>query len=750
MKRKLVCITLIYILGLIWGLYFNINIALIFCFIIGFLFCIKKNKFFFILTFVLLISCIYNNGIKNKYSLKYKNIQNVEVMGTIEKIQCVNEYSKQYVVKVYSINGDKKFKNTRLLIIERDRKYVKYNAEYGDFIKFNGALHNAKSNTNFKGFNYNEYLRSKKIYGIVEIENKDIKLYRKNSISVYKSLLNKLYGVVKTKIYQNLPEESADICIALILGDKSNIEDNVIENFSNSNLSHILAISGMHMTYIILIISFLFKFFDKKGGIFFTIIIIIVFCNFVGNSDSIVRATIMAVIFLSGKLLHKKSDSITSLAISSLVILIINPYAIKSISFVLSVSGTLGIILFYKIIKNKLDFITIFNKNKITKYIKESMSLSMSANIIIIPIVAVYFNKISFIFIFSNLFANLCLSIIMPLIFGFIISTFISNSITKFLSHILNLFLLILISISKISSKAEFFNFIVCTPSIFTIIVYYIVISLFFIKQKVKFKFFIMRLIRFLVIVYLIISIVFYFIKYMDKNMYIYFVDVGQGDCTLVITKYKKTILIDGGGSEFGDDYVGRKILLPYLLDRNIKKLDYVLISHFDADHCKAILYIMEQLEVKNVIISKQGKMCDEYNKFIDIVNKKGINVISVKSSMKVIIDQETYFDILWPENNLINENVLNNNSIVAKLNYKKFSMLFTGDIELIAEKKISEKNNLKSTVLKVAHHGSKSSSNIFFLESVKPEIALIGVGENNKYGHPSEEVINRFNKMRS
>lgn len=155
----------------------------------------------------------------------------------------------------------------------------------------------------------------------------------------------------------------------------------------------------------------------------------------------------------------------------------------------------------------------------------------------------------------------------------------------------------------------------------------------------------------------------------------------------------------------------------------------------------------MENLKVKNVIISKQIKQSDNYKRFLEIVKKKHINVILVKIGDRVNIDAESYFDILWPEEKQISDNVLNNNSILAKFVQNNFSMLCTGDIEEIAEKAIlkANSNKLRATVLKVAHHGSKTSSIEEFIDSVKPKIALIGVGENNNFGHPNANVISRI-----
>ena len=158
----------------------------------------------------------------------------------------------------------------------------------------------------------------------------------------------------------------------------------------------------------------------------------------------------------------------------------------------------------------------------------------------------------------------------------------------------------------------------------------------------------------------------------------------------------------------------------------------------------------MEEINIKNIIIGKQYEECENYKNVIKIAKEKNININVVEAGQKVIIEDNLYFNILWPcSKNIVNQNIINNNSMVCKLVYNKFSMLFTGDIEEIAEKEILNKyinlNILKSTILKVAHHGSTTSSIQEFLNAVRPKIALIGVGEENKFGHPSNITINNL-----
>lgn len=165
------------------------------------------------------------------------------------------------------------------------------------------------------------------------------------------------------------------------------------------------------------------------------------------------------------------------------------------------------------------------------------------------------------------------------------------------------------------------------------------------------------------------------------------------------------------------------------------------------------ILSLLGQLKVKKVYIAKQTQKCKNYESFLQIAKEKKIEVIEVISGNRLYIEKNLYFDVIWPTNNQITINVLNNNSVVCNLHYKNFSMLFTGDIEEIAEKEIlklhsNNRNLLKTDILKVGHHGSKTSSSEEFLNIIKPRIAVIGVGKNNNFGHPNEGVLNRFRNL--
>lgn len=241
-------------------------------------------------------------------------------------------------------------------------------------------------------------------------------------------------------------------------------------------------------------------------------------------------------------------------------------------------------------------------------------------------------------------------------------------------------------------------------------------------------------------------------IKIIPQSLKIYFVDVGQGDCCVIKSPLGKNIIIDGGNNQDYD--YGENVVVPYLLDRKITKIDFLMVSHFDSDHCGGLFAVLENLRVDTIIIGKQDSEYENCVEFLELAKEKKVNVKSVKAGDIIKIDKYTCFQILWPDiDKMVYDNGINNNSILAKLVCKNFSMLFTGDIEEIAEKQIvKEYENsdvLNCNILKVAHHGSKSSSIEELLQKINPEIALVGVGKDNKYGHPNNTVIERLEGSR-
>ena len=702
-------------------------------------------------------------------NIKIKN-KTYEDFNKIEKennniIGVVLDYKETEYGYTYTIKGKTKgFSNKKILV------YTSKNCklDIGDLAKFNLELQKISERRNYKGFNYKEYLKTKGIYGIAK-SNK-IEVIGKNKVNIIYRFSINIREKIKNKIYSNLPKNSAGLLAALVVGDKSNIEEEVINNFKANNLSHILAISGMHISYIIILINYiLVKLKVPKKFVSITIsVILIIFIIITNFSPSVIRASIMGIIVLVSKSFYYKADFWTCIAISVLVTTFINPFYILDMGFKLSYIGTISIVVFSKTI------IKLENKKTLKEKIKELAILTICAQILLIPITILNFHTISTYFIFSNILVSPIVSIVIMLGFITIGTSFISIGISKALFYILNIFLKLLNFIPEVLSKFPFSKIYITNMNYISFVLYYIAILIAYVwtinKNKIKKGLLLRRYERKLlksktyknaiivvIVIFIFVNISVNIFNLLDRKLNIYFIDVGQGDSTLIVTPNKHTILIDGGDFE-------KDILLEYLLDRNINRINFIIISHFDSDHIGGLFEVMNELKIDKVIIPIGMETSENYGRFKEIIGNKRIKTILVgggsistqESSNRLYIEKDLYIDFLWPNNKkLISENILNNNSIVCKLNYKECSMLFTGDIEEIAEKEILQeyKNNLSilnSGILKAAHHGSKTSSTKEFLEAVKPKMVLIGVGENNKFGHPNAEVTNRFENLRN
>lgn len=457
-------------------------------------------------------------------------------------------------------------------------------------------------------------------------------------------------------------------------------------------------------------------------------------------------------------LFYRKLDIATSISLSLLISLINNPFCINNNGLLLSYGGTIGILLFEKKFEEilKINGQSLIEQKKIYVYrliniIKQMLAVTSSAQVIILPIMMIKFNTISFTFFISNILAGFLIGIIVICGYVLIIVSLISIKLAKCGFIIYNLILKLFLFIVEVCSKLPLSKIYIVTPNLILVILYYAIIlgirfsiiKLDYIKKNNK------KIIAILLIVILVFNV----LKIIPGTLKIHFIDVGQGDSTLIVTPTNKKILIDSGGSKSSETFdVGESTLVPYLLNRGVDTLDYIIISHFDADHCNGFIAVLDKIKVKKVIISKQAELCNEYETIINIIKEKNIPVQIVKKGDKIQFDKFVYIHILYPTEKLKFSDI-NNNSIVCKLIYGNFSMLFTGDIEKEAEEDIINLYNdtkiLKSTILKAGHHGSKTSSTQEFIETVNPKIALIGVGENNTFGHPSEEILKRFKESK-
>ena len=609
MQKPILIVTLGYIIGIIMGLYCKISIALLYPIVIIIYLYIKKHnniikyaRIFNIknIIIVIMISAFISNTIvlnlNNRYNKKYENITKANFIATIVSDKYEKEYGVQYKIKVQSVENNKTFNNTYLLLNTNDKN----NLQYGDKISFLGEYKSPQEQRNYGGFSYKEYLKSSGIYG--NVNTKSVTKI-KQEVNHIEKIASNIRVFIKKNVRNNIQDKDKQkLILGILLGDNE-LSDEIKQNFIASGLSHILAVSGMHVSFVILGITLILEKLKtpKKITNFFTICFLILFIFLTNKTVSVTRACIMSILSLIAPLVNRKSDIITNLSIAILVILIINPFSIKSTSFILSFMATIGIIYVYPLIyknPNNVDNKEEANVIK-TLYdkVKQIICISISASIATLPISIILFNEISTVFIFSNLLVSFIIG-------GIILLGFISVLIPiKVVYVILNILLELILNIVNMFSNLPFSKLILVTPNVITIIIYYLLIIVFaylkilrkkqqkrriekYILTNVnKFKNLVLEKAKIIICIVITIVIGIQSIKYNTGILKIHFIDVSQGDASLVITPNNKTILIDGGGNKNSD--IGKKTLLPYLLDRKVNRIDYLIISHFDIDHCR-------------------------------------------------------------------------------------------------------------------------------------------------------------------
>ena len=525
----------------------------------------------------------------------------------ITAIVVSNKQEKQY----YNRYKIKTFQNVILYIsVDKNQEL-----EYGDKVQIKGKFQEPQRARNYKGFDYKKYLKTQKIYGTIKVSK--INIIDKKCANKLMQISNSVFLKIKYNIEKTYSKNISGIILGVMLGYTEQINENIIEDFSTSNISHVLAVSGMHISYIILLVTnSTQKIFGKRKCKIIASIVLLAYMFITGFSISIVRASVMGILSCMSFIVHRKSDTLNNISIAVLITLINNPYSIDSVSFALTYGGTFGIIYFKPIVEKIIKNIKIRNRKwkyiflkiqRKSEKILETIAVSISAQIVILPVMIINFNTIGIGFLITNLLLSYVIGIIVMGGFIQILISFISINFGIAFAKLIEIPTYGLLVISKI----DLGNFRVVTPDLYQVIFYYLIICIsrylyiiFHLKfcnatQKrikniihlIKYKLHPhVKKVYFILLCIVLVIIVFCKIPH---DLKIYFIDVGQGDSTLIVTPNDKTILIDGGGSLTYD--VGKNILIPYLLDRKIKRLDYVLISHFDEDHVGRYLECIER-----------------------------------------------------------------------------------------------------------------------------------------------------------
>ncbi len=574
----------------------------------------------------------------------------------------------------------------------------------GDRILVKGEFKRASKNTTEYLFNYQKYLERKNIFYIVGA--KEIEIVKKNK---------NIYYLIKQALYNNF--QNNPYLLTFIMGDKSLIKNNVLRSYQENGISHLFAISGMHITMFANILNIILKKLSLNEEKKFLIISFFLCCYLllVEFSPSILRGVLFYIFFTLNKIYYFYIKPVNLYIFILGVCLLINPNFIFDVGFWYSFLISLALILYSFKLQSKNFVISLFK-------------VSFLSFIVSIPISLFNFYQINILSIFYNI-------LFVPLISFIIFPCALISSLVKPIRPIFNFLIIILENLSLFLNKISFGKLIFKRLNMIVYIIYLVIIILFlFWKRKLLLKLF-------------FILLIFHFmIPLFSNNIYIKMLDIGQGD-SILLHFNKKSILIDTGGvysykNNEADGKIFYNIILPAFKSLGIGKLDYLIITHGDADHMGEAIQLIENFKVEVVIFN-----CGEYNnlekKLIKVLEKKKIKYYSCIKELN--IDKNKLYFLQTKEYN--NEN---DNSNVIYTEIEGYRFLFMGDAGVLKEKDILDTYDIsKIDVLKVGHHGSRTSTSELFLKRINPQIALISAGRDNKFNHPHDEVLKLLNKYK-
>lgn len=579
--------------------------------------------------------------------------------------------------------------------VDNDEKVKEFkdNYSFGDKIYIEGEISVPNNNTIPNNFNYKDYLYHKYIYYIIKIDK--IKIISKND-NIFLLIKNSIYKRIDTIKYN-------DYLYAFILGKSYYIDSEVLNNYKINGITHLFALSGLHVSMFSSIILFILKKIklNEKLSYFITSLFLIFFAFIASFTPSIIRSVLFFILSSINNVYYLYIKPKYLLYIVFSILIFINPFYIYDTGFILSFCISFFILLFNE-------------KNKINNNLLSILVISILSTLSSLPIIINMSYEINILGFINNLFFIPYVTyIVFPLS---IIVVFISK-----LSFILNFLIIIMEYISKVSSNILNVKLIFPKMSLFLIIIYYVLLILIVKKINLK-KIFIIYL-SFL-----------YFRCNFDKNNYVYFIDVGQGDSALIVTKNNKSILIDTGGKVGSNYSLMKSNVIPFFKSIGIRKLDYLFITHGDYDHAGYGIDLVNNFNVKNRFTNK-GK----YNSL-----EKKLNIKSFNNSYIKIDNVEIYS---------LNSKLYNNensDSLVLLVIIDNYKLLFMGDASINTEKDIMNNYDIGDVfILKVGHHGSKTSSSEEFINSVNPKYSIISVGKNNKFGHPNKEVLDNLSNSK-
>lgn len=572
------------------------------------------------------------------------------------------------------------------------------NLEIGDKVLIEGTFNIPEENTTEYLFNYKEYLKRNNTF--YQVTATTIK-----KISSSPNLFYKIKNLV-------VKRSNNKYVHAFILGDKSYIDKDVKRSYQSNGISHLFAISGMHIALLSSILEKILKKLKLEEETIYkiTCIILLLYLLLVGLAPSVLRGVLFYILFTLNRIYYLNIKPINLFLFIMSLSLLINPNYIFNIGFQYSYLISLSLIKLQDALKSN-------------NYLKSLLKVSITSFLVSIPITLYNFYEINVLSIIYNLFYVPLVSL---LIFPLTLLVFIFPK----LEIIYNILIFILENSSLILTKIHFSKLIFKRLPLIIYLIYLLLIIFYIFKNK-----------RIYIYILFGLLIIHYFLPYFETNDYIKMIDVGQGDCILLHSNNKNILFDTGGTSVYNNDSDGEiyhNTIGPTLKSLGIKKIDKLILTHGDKDHLGEAETLIKHFKVDEVLLNSN---------YINYREKRIISLIP----KKVNIAKEGYatnvgdFKLIELNEDLTDEN---DSSQIYLIKYKNIYILMTGDASIKSEENLLNKYTLPNiTILKVGHHGSKTSTSETLLKTLKPKVALISSGRNNKFNHPHKITIDNLKK---
>lgn len=771
-KRPVFWILLAFVLGEVIAV-FDLNIAVP-CIVLAIIVIRKiiikacEDMGAFVVIFFTLIMgfMLMSNEITTRNHIYDLKENTVIVQGKIYKIENTAFGTNIYLKGVEVENGEKSVSVKRIFVNTEKIPNVKI----GNIIKVRGKLRQFEEAANKGNFDSRKYYLSLGFYGkieagTIEVINSEYSGIRQGLYELRMEIIERLEKLCSdNKGIFSIINNKNGIIGAIILGDKTDLDSDIKELYSVSGIAHILAISGLHISFIGMAIYRLLR--RRFRFLFSAAVSIPVVLSF---GISTIRAIIMFILKIIGEVLGRKYDAITAISLAGLVLLVQNPFVVCNSGFQMSFGAIIAIVLILPIVEEILN-----TDNKIIKVLSANFTISLVMN----PILAWnYYELPTFSFLLNIVVVPLMSVVIVSSIAGIFCSCIMfgfGKAVIFPGCGILELYTFL----CNIINKSSVASIVVGQPKVTIIIVYYaiLLVVLFGLKnirtkytraekerniikketglvlekkakkeRRIKGQNVKLRLAC--IVGFLLLNCLIYYIP--NPGFYITFINVGQGDGILIHGDNGTKVMVDGGSTS--EKQVAKNCIVPYLKAEGIGTIDYSIITHTDKDHISGILEILEnnnsnRIRIKNLVMPDINMKDDTYNELIEKAKLKKINVLYIKKGDTLSLGK-TKIKCIYPETTTTASDK-NDYCTVLSVKNKTSKILLTGDISKEIEEKIKDDIEENYTVLKVAHHGSNYSSSEKFLKKVNPKYSIISVGKNNSYGHPGNETMERLRKQ--